>query len=43
MKDKPIECRLAIRPTREVTIPVYPEANLTPAPPEEYVDPAGEG
>ena len=28
MKDKPIECRLTIRPTREVTIPVYPKANL---------------
>ena len=38
-----IECRLAIRPTWEVAIPVYPEANVTSAPPEEFTDPAGEG
>ncbi len=43
MKDKPIECRLAIRPTREVASPVYPDANVTSAPPEEFTDPAGEG
>ena len=43
MKDKPIECRLNIRPTREVTIPVYPEASLTPAPPDEHADPEAEG
>ena len=43
MKDKPIECRLTIRPTREVTIPVYPKANLISAPPEERGDPAAEG
>ena len=43
MKDKPIECRLTIRPTREVTIPVYPKANLISAPPEERGDPVAEG
>ena len=43
IKDKPIECRLNIRPTREVTIPVYPEASLTPSPPDEHADPEAEG
>ena len=43
MKDKPIECRLTIRPTREVTIPVYPKANLITVPPEERGDPVAEG
>ena len=43
MKDKPIECRLSIRPTREVTIPVYPEASLTPSPPDRNAGPEAEG
>ena len=42
MKDKPIECRLTIRPTREVTIPVYPKANLISVPSEERGDPVAE-
>ena len=38
-----IGCSLTIRPTREVTIPVYPKANLITVPPEESGDPAAEG
>lgn len=43
MKNKPIECRLANRPTWVVAIPVFPEANVTSAPPEEFTGATGEG
>ena len=39
LDDKTIECLLSIYPSREVTVPFYPDVTLEEAPPEGHFEP----
>ncbi len=42
LNDESVGCTLNIYPTREVTIPFYPEVRLNDAPSEQRSDPTAE-